>query len=309
MNDPDHYDDVAEILDRYSERTSLPITECLMEMTGVRPGDRVLDVACGSGIAARRAASIAGPTGWVVGIDYSPGQVSVAKRRAMEAGHLWANFVLMDAMHLAFADGSFDVVVAQFPHFPDRRQCIGEMFRVLKKGGRFAICNGGGGTAVWPLKNAPPPQPIPRGGIVDGIFMSCLAKHFPEVLMNSAGNAPVSTGLHRLRLVLSPILTRMPLKIRWPQSALTNELRGIGFAQIAIWSYEHVTPFKSAEAVLELESVRTSLYRMRRDGLDPEHVKAFEDGYLHLMQIRLARYGVLGLTTGAVFGVGNKPEG
>jgi hypothetical protein len=101
----------------------------------------------------------------------------------------------------------------------------------------------------------------------------------------------------------------VPLKIRWPQIALTNELRRIGFEQIAIRSYEHATLFKSAEAVLELESVRTSLYRMQRDGLAPERVKAFEADYLHLMQKRLARYGMLGLTTGAVFGVGNKPEG
>src|SRR5712691_9054168 len=107
MLDPDQYDEVAEAFDRYSERTGFPITECLMEMTRVSPGTQVLDVACGSGIVTRRAGALVGKTGRAVGIDLSPGQIRVARERAQTEGRRWMEFLVMDALQLAFAEGTF----------------------------------------------------------------------------------------------------------------------------------------------------------------------------------------------------------
>jgi ubiquinone/menaquinone biosynthesis C-methylase UbiE len=288
MRDPDKYDDVAKTFDRYSQRTGFPITECLIEMTQVSRGKQVLDVACGSGIVCLRAAAVVEETGRAVGIDLSPGQIGVAEQKAKESGYHWTEFIVMDAMHLTFADNTFDVVVAQFPHFPSRERCIAEMVRVLKPCGRFAIGNGGGGAPIWRLTNAPTRANIPKDGIVDGLFRSCLQTHFPQLIAQPAGNAPTQ-------------------KVN-PQTALRNELSLAGLDEISLWSYAYTSPFHAAFDAFEWESVRTSPYRMRRAELDSESVEAFKADYLRRAQQTLERHGVLGLTTGALFGVGVKPE-
>jgi SAM-dependent methyltransferase len=105
----------------------------------VQPGQRVLDVACGTGVAARAMADRVGPTGSVVGLDVNPGMLAVAERKAPQVE--WRTG---QAEALPFEDASFDAVVSQFGlmFFEDRRAAIQEMLRVLRPGGRLAI-------AVW----------------------------------------------------------------------------------------------------------------------------------------------------------------
>ena len=105
----------------------------------IRPGQRVLDVACGTGILAREIASRVGSVGRVVGIDRSPGMIAVAKQLAPAVD--WREGV---AESLPFPDRSFEAVVSQFGlmFFTDRRQALREMLRVLTRGGRLAV-------AVW----------------------------------------------------------------------------------------------------------------------------------------------------------------
>ncbi len=284
MLDPDRYDEVAAAFDRHTERTAYPITECLLEMTRVRAGQTVLDVACGSGIVARRAAAIVGPGGRVTGIDLSPGQIRVAQERSRALGYHWNDFLVMDALRLEFADASFDVVVAQFPHLPDRARCIAEMFRVLKQGGAFAIGNGGGGAPVWPLANAPEPGRVPPEARLDGLFSRCLKDHFPELAGGDAGSAP------------------------GPRDALRDELRQAGFDQIDLWSYAYTAPFASVGEAFQWESLRTSRYRMARDRLDREHLEAFEADYRQRAGQTFDQFGFVGLTSGALFGTGFRPH-
>jgi SAM-dependent methyltransferase len=116
------------------------------DAAGVQPGDRVLDVACGTGVLAREAAARTGPTGLVAGVDPNPGMLEVAGRLApaVEWQHGFAE-------SLPFPDASFDAVVSQFGlmFFTDRRQAVRELLRVLAPGGRAAI-------AVWDaLDNTP----------------------------------------------------------------------------------------------------------------------------------------------------------
>lgn len=105
----------------------------------IQPGQRVLDVACGTGILARESASRSGSAGRVVGLDPSPGMLAVAKQLAPAIE--WREGV---AESLPFPDQSFDAVVSQFGlmFFTDRRQALREMLRVLAPGGRLAV-------AVW----------------------------------------------------------------------------------------------------------------------------------------------------------------
>lgn len=286
QTDPDHYDYTAPIYTRYAERTTAALTRCLLEMTQVGPGDWVLDVACGTGVVSLHAAAQAGVTGRIVGVDLSPGQLSQAARSAREQGRTRVLFLLVDAMDLCIPDRTFDVAVAQFPHLPDRDRCLGEMVRALKPGGRFAICNGGGGAKQWPLKNAPTAESVPSEAVVDGLFGACVDEYFPEVSAAIPGNAPRPNAD--------------------PQKVLSTELESCGLEEISIWSYAHVSPFSSAEQLFEWECVRNSYFRMRRPALDTQSLEVFERDYLRQVSEVLARCGVLGLSTGALFGTGTK---
>ncbi len=111
----------------------------LVEAAAIAPGDRVLDVACGTGVLARAAAKVVGPSGSVSGIDLAPGMLALASRLAPEV-----TFHHGPAEDLPFDAGAFDKVVSQFGlmFFRDRIQALREMRRVLRPGGRLAI-------AVW----------------------------------------------------------------------------------------------------------------------------------------------------------------
>ena len=115
----------------------------LVELAQPRPGDRVVDVACGTGVVARIAAGRVGPTGAVVGIDLNPGMLSVARSVAStdvgSGGPLqWQE---ASADKLPFPDGSFDVVYCQLglQFFADRAAALREMRRVLGVEGRLAL--------------------------------------------------------------------------------------------------------------------------------------------------------------------------
>ena len=105
----------------------------------VDPGDRVLDVGCGTGVLARAAADRVAADGQVTGLDLNEGMLAVAQRLRPQID--WRQG---DATHLPFADESFDVVMSQFAlmYFPDRPAALKEMARVLRPGGRLVI-------AVW----------------------------------------------------------------------------------------------------------------------------------------------------------------
>lgn len=113
----------------------------LVALSGAEPGQRVLDVGCGTGYFTRRIAEAVRPGGNVVGIDPSQSMVDYAARRAPAN----ATFEVAVAEDLPFADHSFDLVVSSlaFHHFPaDRRgEAVRQMFRVLRPGGLLCIAD------------------------------------------------------------------------------------------------------------------------------------------------------------------------
>jgi ubiquinone/menaquinone biosynthesis C-methylase UbiE len=117
-----------------------PLTQVVLGHLAPRHGERVLDVACGTGIVARAVAARVGADGMVVGVDVNPGMLDVARVEAERAGAAitWHE---ADGMALPLPDASFDAVVCQqgLQFFPDRAAGVTQMRRVLVDGGRAVV--------------------------------------------------------------------------------------------------------------------------------------------------------------------------
>jgi len=110
----------------------------VVERAAPLPGERVLDVGCGTGPAARFSAERVGTTGEVIGLDIDAGMLEVGQRCAEREGHL-IEWKRGNAVALPFGDQQFDIVLCcqglQF--FPDKPAALKEMRRVLKLDGRL----------------------------------------------------------------------------------------------------------------------------------------------------------------------------
>jgi SAM-dependent methyltransferase len=105
----------------------------LLDAAGARPGRVILDLCCGQG---NVAATLISRGCKVVGADFSPAMLDLARRRLPDAV-----FVTADAQDLPFPSGGFDVVVSNVGicHVPDQPRALAEAKRVLRPGGRFAM--------------------------------------------------------------------------------------------------------------------------------------------------------------------------
>lgn len=116
---------------------SLPV---LIDYAGVKPGERALDVATGTG---NTAFALAEAGAAVTGVDISTGMLEQARRRAEEES-IHVEFAEGSAEELPFRDGTFDLVTARHAphHFRDVARFLSEVFRVLKPGGRYVMSDG-----------------------------------------------------------------------------------------------------------------------------------------------------------------------
>jgi ubiquinone/menaquinone biosynthesis C-methylase UbiE len=110
----------------------------LIELAGLRPGERVLDVACGTGVVTRLAAARVGPTGKVTGLDINPAMLAAARAQAAPPAVEW---VEGSALAIPLPDESVDAVLCQqgLQFFPDRAAALREMRRALGPGGRLVL--------------------------------------------------------------------------------------------------------------------------------------------------------------------------
>jgi ubiquinone/menaquinone biosynthesis C-methylase UbiE len=142
------WENVAEAWNRWGpaiQRWLEPPTEAMLQMARIAPGDRVLDVAGGSGEPALTAVTRVSPGGYVLSTDITTNLVRLAGDNARARGLTADQFEarVMDGEHLELPDASFDAVLSRLGliYFPDRPQALAEIRRVLRPGGRVALAS------------------------------------------------------------------------------------------------------------------------------------------------------------------------
>jgi ubiquinone/menaquinone biosynthesis C-methylase UbiE len=117
-----------------------PWASQLIHRASPQPSERVLDIACGTGIVARNVVSLVGSQGIVIGLDANPDMIRMARATA-EKENLPIKWHAGPAEQLPFSDENFDLILCQFGlmFFTDRHVALTEMHRVLKTGGRVTL--------------------------------------------------------------------------------------------------------------------------------------------------------------------------
>jgi demethylmenaquinone methyltransferase / 2-methoxy-6-polyprenyl-1,4-benzoquinol methylase len=134
------FDRIARVYDRMNSVMTAGMhhrwRERAADLAGLRPGDRALDVATGTGDLAIALSRRVAPGGEVVGSDFSDGMLALARRKAPELRWEWGN-----ALSLPYADDAFDAATVGFGarNFSDLDRGLAEMARVVRPGGRVVV--------------------------------------------------------------------------------------------------------------------------------------------------------------------------
>lgn len=180
-----HYDLFSSLMGMGNNR---PNSRMVIELAKVKPGDHVLDVACGTGNLTLTAQSYVGPAGKVYGIDAAPEMIEAAQKKAAR----YAPAVIFEiglVEKLAFSDAAFDVVISRLAihHLPDdlKLRAFAEILRVLKPGGHLLIAD-----------FTPPKNPV-----LNHITSAVIGSHMMQTdiwklpsMLQSAGFVKVTSG-------------------------------------------------------------------------------------------------------------------
>jgi ubiquinone/menaquinone biosynthesis C-methylase UbiE len=177
--------EAAELYERYVARYILgPWAPLLVDTARIAAGERVLDVACGTGVVTRIAADRVGPGGYVVGVDLNPGVIAIARSLPAPIGAP-IEWLERSALDLGLDDASFDVVFCQqgLQFFPDKALALHEMRRVLRHGGRLVL-------SVW--------NSLGRYNNAVGEALAQFVSHDAAARFCASRQAPAGEELHRL---------------------------------------------------------------------------------------------------------------
>jgi ubiquinone/menaquinone biosynthesis C-methylase UbiE len=125
----------------YVDARGASVTARMLELTDPRPGERVLELACGVGGPGLEAAPLVGPAGEVVLSDVVPEMTSIAAERAARLSLRNVGARVLDLERIGEPDGSFDVVVCRegLMLVPEPERAAREIRRILREGGRVAV--------------------------------------------------------------------------------------------------------------------------------------------------------------------------
>jgi ubiquinone/menaquinone biosynthesis C-methylase UbiE len=235
----------SELIDTATSRVS----ERMVELAGIEPGSRVLDVAAGYGEPSLSAARVAGPEGKVVATDISAEMLAYGRERAREAGLDKIEFVESDAAGLDFPERSFDAALSRFGIIfePDAEDAASRVRGFLEPGGRMAIASWGTPeqvpflaipmqTAIQRLDAEPPPpgtpgplsRPTPEalGGLLEGGGFSDIEVEEAEVTMEWESAEEFTTFVKEIAPPIRAIIDPHPQEVQdetW--DAITEAVR------------------------------------------------------------------------------------
>jgi SAM-dependent methyltransferase len=237
----------------------------LVELAGIEPGDRVLDVAAGYGEPALAAARKVGVEGSVVATDISGEMIAFGRERAAAAGVENIEFVESDAASLDFPEGSFDAAVSRWGIIfdPDGEGVAARVRTFLKPGDRMAIASWGTPdrvpflsvpmrTAMQRLRVPPPPpgtpgplsRPTPEaiGGLLEGGGFSDVEVEETEVVFEWSSPEDFTTYIKEIAPPVIAMVSPHPPEVQeatW--AAITEAIRAAG---------EHKGTFRLANQAL-----------------------------------------------------------
>src|SRR5579871_59259 len=142
------WDKAAAYYENSWQQQLKPAHDALFDFANIQEGQKIIDVACGTGLISFRAAETTGKKGFVFGTDISDKMIEIANSTAKENNIENIQFERMDAEKLKIADEEFDLAVCALGlmYVPNPINALEEMHRVLKKGGKCIV-------AVWGKRN------------------------------------------------------------------------------------------------------------------------------------------------------------
>ena len=222
-----------------------PVSAGLLAAADLRPGERVIDVACGTGVIARLAAERVGPTGTVTAVDVAPDMIDVARSTPTPAGAA-IEWHVGDATSLPFDDGASDVVLCQMGlmFMADRAAAVAEMRRVLTPGGRVVLNTPGAIQPPFVVLEQALVEHISAdlGGFVRAVF----SMHDPDAVAALLRDA----GLRDVTANVSPTALRLPAPAEF------------------LWQYINLTPMGPVVAQAS-EAARSAMERLAVEAWQP----------------------------------------
>lgn len=295
------YEDVTDPFDRYTQQYSDAIAGRVIEVAAPRPGARILDVGCGTGIVTFKAARAAGPTGLVVGLDLSEGMLAKARAKASANPELLESsaplqFLSGDAEALPFDDAAFDGIVSLYAlrHFPDPAAALSQMQRVLIPGGRAVVAVGSGPrlrsiaglrAAVRRLRELAGLKASRHDLLACGCLDELVQQHLPPL---PGGEEADWTHHHAVGASVSSLMRRA------------------GFTRIRVQWTGHEGVVDSVDAFWELQATFSSLARKRLESAPADAVAELRRAFEAKCAAARAAGGRLRYPTGALIFTGIK---
>lgn len=247
----------AETYEQYMVSTLFgPWATRLIQVANPRPGERVLDVACGTGIVARRVSPMVGSNGEVVGLDVNQNMLDVARATAKK-DRLDIEWHQGRAEELPYLNGYFDLLMCQFGlmFFSDRRSALAEMHRVLVENGRLAL-------AVWQNLDQHPFYQSLHKVIQHHLGVSGVQDIFALGDANEVRALVGDAGFRRVELQSSAMTARFPE----PEAFLAGE---IDVDTAAIPAMQHLGVKEREEMTA---TIRDDMQATLRDSTQGDHV-------------------------------------
>lgn len=238
-----------------------------LEIVGVSPGDKMLDVATGPGHLALYAASEKGAT--VEAIDFASESIAILQR-SLQAHPLPVTGQVMDGQQLDFSDDHFDIVSSCFGvfAFPDYMKGVKEMLRVTRPGGRAAV-------VAWADMRRAVMRP----------WMQLFEKHFPEVLP-----LPMPPGIAKMSTM----------------DGMKEVLQTAGFSDVSVSEVAHAVQVQDPRVFADLD-MQNPVLGIVQERLSPERCRELVPRFIELLESEYTQEGGISFDAVAVIGCGTKP--